>query len=334
MMIAAFLERPGHLSVKEVDKPEYGSCEALVQIRATGICGSDLHYFKEGKIGANVVEEPHILGHECAGEVVAVGAEVDHLKPGDRVTIEPGVPCCMCDLCLSGNYNLCNDVKFLGAPPNHGTFREFISHRGTFIHKLPDNISFVEGTFVEPLAVGYNAVTKAGLRPGAKVLITGAGPIGIACMLLCRIAGAGHVTITDINDYRLNLAARLGSNRTINVRELDTPSNEFDCAIEATGESEVYPTLVQAVKKKGRIVIVGMTNSVSCIDFTALMRKEVAIFTVYRYANFYRPVLKLMELGKIDVDCMVSHQFPLKAIMKAFKIADNPSENKMKIIVE
>jgi L-iditol 2-dehydrogenase len=333
-MIAAFLESPGKLSIKEIDKPDCGNGDALVKIRATGICGSDLHYFKEGKIGTNVVREPHILGHECSGEVVAVGAEVDHLKSGDRVTIEPGVPCLKCELCLTGSYNLCNEMKFLGAPPNHGTFREFISHKGLFIHKLPNNISFAEGTFVEPLAVGYNAVSKAGLRPGAKVLITGSGPIGIACMMLCRIAGAGHVTNTDINDYRLDIAGRLGSDRTINVRKLETPSNEFDCVIEATGESEVYPTLVQSVKKKGRVVIVGMSNSVSRVDFTALMRKEVTIFTVYRYANFYQPVLKLLDLGKIDVKCMVSHQFSLKAIMKAFKIADNPAENKMKIIVD
>jgi threonine dehydrogenase-like Zn-dependent dehydrogenase len=153
-------------------------------------------------------------------------------------------------------------------------------------------------------------------------------------MLLCRIAGAGHVAITDISDHRLKIAERMGSDRAININELDTPRDEFDCAIEATGESDVYPTLVQAIKKKGRIVIVGMANSDSCVDFTALMRKEAAIFTVYRYANFYRPVLKLMELGKIDVKYMISHQFPLKAIMKAFKIADNPAEDKMKIIVE
>lgn len=332
-MIAAFLDCPNKLCIREVEKPTYGDNEALVKIMATGICGSDLHYYKEGRIENNIIKEPHILGHESSGEVVAVGGGVNHLKPGDRVTIEPGVPCGKCELCLTGNYNLCDEMKFLGAPPNHGTFREFISHKGLFVHKLPPNISFEVGAIVEPLAVGYNAVTKALIRPGMKVLVTGAGPIGIVCMLFSQIAGAGHITVTDICDYRLDIAEKMGSDRIINVGKLEIPGNEFDCVIEATGENGVYPSIVQAVKKKGRIVIVGMSNSIPCIDITMLMRKEVTVFTVYRYANFYQPVLKLLELEKIDVKCMVSHRFPLKNITQAFDIANNPTENKMKIIV-
>lgn len=333
-MIAAFLERAGKISVKEVDDPEYASDEALVKIYATGICGSDLHYFKEGRIKNNVVTEPLVLGHETAGEIVAVGSDVNHLSPGDRVTIEPGIPCRKCDLCLTGSYNLCGEVKFLGAPPTHGTFREYINHKGLFIHKLPDSATLEEGALVEPLAVGYNAVTKAAIRPGERVLVTGSGPIGLTCMLFCRIAGAEHITITDVDDYRLKMAESMGADVTVNVQRQRLPDNAYNCVIEATGSADVYPSIPEAVRKRGRIVVVGMSNTAPSVDLTAMMRKEAALYTVYRYANCFQPVLRLLEAGKIDVKNMVSHRFPLNDIAEAFRVADDPTQDKMKIVID
>ncbi|MBT3272188.1 MAG: alcohol dehydrogenase catalytic domain-containing protein, partial [Spirochaetales bacterium] len=153
-MIAAYLERAGKLSLREVDTPDYASDEVLVRVYATGICGSDLHYFRDGRIKNNIITEPLILGHESSGTVAGLGSDVTHLREGDRVTIEPGVPCLKCEHCLSGRYNLCVNVMFLGAPPSHGSFREFISHKALFVHKLPENASFEDGACIEPLAVG------------------------------------------------------------------------------------------------------------------------------------------------------------------------------------
>jgi len=188
-MVAAFLERARVLSVHEIDRPMCGNDEVLVRIHSTGICGSDLHYYKEGRVGTNVITDPLVLGHESSGEVVGIGSEVSHVILGDRVTIEPGVPCLKCEFCLAGRYNLCNSVKFIGAPPYHGTFREYVNHKGLFVHKLPDSVSYEEGACVEPLAVGFHSVSRAGIRPGEKVLITGAGPIGLIAMMFARLAG-------------------------------------------------------------------------------------------------------------------------------------------------
>lgn len=332
-MIAAYLERAGKFSVQEIDVPEYGRDDVLVKICATGICGSDLHYFKEGRIKNNIVTEPLVLGHESAGEVVAVGSEVKHLALGDRVTIEPGIPCLECKHCLTGRYNLCDSVRFLGAPPHHGTFREYVSHKALFVHKLPDCASFDEGACVEPLAVGYHAVSRAAINPGERVLVTGSGPIGLLAMMFARIAGA-QVTITDLDAYRLGVAEKMGADNILNVSTSEVPSNSFDCVIEATGVPGIYPSVIDALAKGGRIAVVGMSNEAPRVDLTALMRKEATIIAVYRYANCFQPVLRLLEAGRIDVNPLVSHRFDLRDIVSAFSLADDPSRDKMKIMVE
>jgi L-iditol 2-dehydrogenase len=333
-MKAAFLEKPGKLHIKEIDEPACGNDEVVVHIKATGVCGSDLHYFKEGRVGTNVVKSPHILGHESAGEIVEVGRNVSSLTVGDRVTIEPGVPCLRCGFCLSGRYNLCNDIHFLGAPPYYGTFREYVAHHALFVHKLPENVSFEEGAFVEPLAVGYNAMRKAAISPGESVLIIGAGTIGLSCLQMARIAGAGHTAISDIDEYRLGIAKKLGADEIIAIKKDTVEPLRYDCVIEATGIAESYAIAVEAIRKGGRIVVVGMSNTPANFDFTALLRKEAPLFTVYRYVNCYKPVLNLLEAEKINVGAMVSHVFSLDDIEKAFLTAENPSENKMKILVE
>jgi L-iditol 2-dehydrogenase len=333
-MKAAFLEKPGKLNIKEIEEPACGNDEVTVHIKATGVCGSDLHYFKEGRVGTNVVKGPHILGHESAGEIVEVGKNVLSLTVGDRVTIEPGVPCLRCGFCLSGRYNLCNDIHFLGAPPYHGTFREYVAHHSLFVHKLPENVSFQEGAFVEPLSVGYNAIKKAGVSPGESVLIIGAGTIGLSCLQMVKNAGAGFTAISDIDEYRLLIAKKLGADKAILAKKEKIEPLSYDCVIEATGAGESYAIAVEAIKKGGRIVVVGMSNTPASFDFMSLLRKEAPLFTVYRYANCYKPVLNLLEAEKINVGEMVSHVFSLDDIEKAFLTAEDPSENKMKILVE
>ena len=332
-MKAAFLEKPGVLKLKEIENPSCGTDEVVIRVEATGVCGSDLHYFKDGRVGTNIVREPHILGHESSGEVVEVGGGVTNLRVGDRVAVEPGVPCLQCSFCLSGRYNLCGGIRFLGAPPNHGTFCEYIAHKSLFVYKLPDNISFQEGAFVEPLAVGYNAVKKAAVSPGESVLISGAGTIGMACLQMAKISGAGYVAVSDINDYRLAIAGKLGADAVINLSVRELPSDAFDCVIEATGVAELYSSIIGSLRKGGRIVLVGMSNEPAVVDLTAMLRKEASLLTVYRYANHYPPVLELFKAGKIDVKSMISHQFPLEDIEEAFAAADDPSSNTMKIII-
>lgn len=334
MMKAAFLEKPGNIVLKEVEVPKCGEDDVLVRIKATGVCGSDLHYFKEGRVGANIVTEPHILGHESAGEIVETGGNVSNLQPGDRVTIEPGVPCLHCELCLSGRYNLCSSVRFLGAPPNHGTFREYIAHPALFVHPLPEGVSFTEGALVEPFAVAYHALGKAGIKPGESVLIIGAGTIGLSCLQMVKIAGAAIVDIVDIDQYRLETAKKIGADNCVDAAKGCVEENSYDCVIEAAGVPESYQLCVDSMKKGGRLVLVGMSNTPTKTDFMTMLRKEAEVFMVYRYANCYKPVLKLLEAGKINSSAMVSHHYPLGEIQQAFMTAEDPSVDKLKIIIE
>ncbi len=334
LMKAAFLTRPETLILEDLDDPICGDEEVVVEIKASGLCGSDLHYFKDGKVGTNVVTEPHILGHESAGEIVECGKNVNTLRKGDKVTIEPGVPCLRCSHCLTGKYHLCNSIRFLGAPPNHGTFRSLLAHNALFVHKLPEGISYLEGAFVEPFAVAFNAIVKAEVKPGESILITGSGTIGLVILQLARIAGASWITVADLDEFRLGIASNLGADEVVTRIGEDLEPSKYDCVIEATGDGRIYDCVVGGVKKGGRVVIVGMSNSPATVDFTALLRKEAKLLTVYRYANYYQPILKLFEAQRLKVEEMVSHRFSLAEIDRAFLTAVDKNQNTLKIMIE
>lgn len=333
-MKAAFLTKPETLVLEDIDDPICSEDEVIVEIKATGLCGSDLHYYKEGRVGTNVVKEPHILGHESAGEIIECGKNVVTFRKGDRVTIEPGVPCLRCSHCLTGNYHLCDSVRFLGAPPYHGTFRRYLSHNALFVHKLPEDISYIEGAFVEPFAVAFNAIVKASVIPGESILVTGAGTIGLVILQLAKIAGASRITVADINEYRLGIAKKLGADDIVTKVDEELEVSKYDCVIEATGNGQLYDHAISAIRKGGRIVIVGMSNSPATVDFTALLRKEAKLLTVYRYSNYYQPILKLFEARKLKVKEMLSHRFRLEEIDQAFLTAVDSNQDTLKIIVE
>src|SRR5512141_2535439 len=182
-MQTAVLHRAHDLRLEERPIPRPGPDEVLVAIRAVGVCGSDVHYWHEGRIGDFVVQAPLVLGHECAGVVVESGAEVTSLAPGDRVALEPGVPCRRCPACKSGRYNLCPDVIFMATPPVDGAFAQYVVHPADFAYRLPDHASLEEGALLEPLSVGIHAARRAGVGLGDTVLVGGAGPIGLTALL-------------------------------------------------------------------------------------------------------------------------------------------------------
>ena len=329
---AVFINTDLDLYFDTIQVSEPADDEVLIRVRYTGICGSDIHYFHEGRVGDNVIRSPHILGHESSGEIVQVGNDVANLAVGDHVAIEPGVPCMKCSYCLEGHYNLCQSVQFLGAPPYPGSFREYLRHKAIFTHKLPDGINLKTGSLIEPLAVGYNTVTKLALHPSARVLITGAGPIGISTMLIARAAGA-RVTIVDVNDYRLEIARALGADETFNANSSEIETDIYDCAVEASGNVKAFETLKNGVRKASNIVLVGMTSDELCLNVNALLKKDLSILTVYRYANHFQPVIDMLASGTIITDGIITHEFGIGEIFKAFEFATDPAEQKMKIVV-
>ena len=243
----AVLTKTKTFSLENRDKiPSPAASEVLIRVRNVGICGSDVHYWAHGKCGAFEVKGPLVLGHESSGEIVAVGEGVRNFEVGDRVVMEPGVPCKECVLCLSGKYNLCPEVAFHATPPYDGTLQEFITHPASFCFKLPSNVSMEEGALVEPLSVAVHACDRAQVGLGCSVLITGAGPIGknslfsmfrfcslkmscftkfeslgLVCVLAAQAAGVSTIIISDVNQERLKTASELGATHTLDALSKD-----------------------------------------------------------------------------------------------------------------
>src|SRR5215216_4423246 len=233
---AAVLTRPGEIVVEDRPIPEPGPREVLVEIASVGVCGSDIHYYEHGRIGPFVVNAPLILGHESAGRVAAVGDEVTKHAVGDRVTLEPGVPCGRCEQCRAGRYNLCPDVVFFATPPVDGAFADYAVIHEDFAFSLPDSLSDDVGALMEPLSVAIWACRRAGVTAGDRVLVTGAGPIGLLVLQVARAFGATQVEISDVSEPRLALARRTGATRALRAGE-DHPA-EADALIECSGNAD------------------------------------------------------------------------------------------------
>ena len=341
-MQAVVLYRPHDLHIEERPIPTISADQVLVRIRAVGVCGSDVHYWHAGRIGPVVVEKPVILGHECAGEVVEVGSNVTHLRLGDRVALEPGVPCGRCDLCRAGQYNLCPDVIFFATPPVDGAFREYVAHQSVLAFKLPDGVSFEEGAMCEPLSVGIHAVRRAGIGLGDSVLITGAGPIGLVTLMAARAAGATTTIITDLQPNRLALAEELGATATVDVRSQDalalvrdlTRGDGVDAVVECTGASIAMLTGLEAAKRGGTAVWVGTADDEYIIPAVDVIRKGLGIRGIFRYRNTYPAAIDLIATGQAEVGRLITHRYPLIRFREAMETAYTGQDGAVKVIVE
>ena len=227
------------------------------------MCGSDTHYYDHGRIGRFVVEQPMVLGHESAGVIEGVGSEVDPARVGQRVSIEPGVPCFTCHECLAGRYNLCPDMVFYATPPVDGSLAELAVIHEAFAHPVPDSVSDEAAALLEPLSVGVWSCRKGGVGMGTSVLVTGAGPIGLVAVQVARAAGAAQVVVADVNPHRLTVAARLGATRTVDVRETSVVESYAggpgpDVLLECSGHAGVTGDGIRSLAPNGTAVLVGM----------------------------------------------------------------------------
>jgi L-iditol 2-dehydrogenase len=340
-MKAAFLDKPHSLRVEEAARPGCPDDRVLINVREIGLCGSDLHYFNDGRIGDHVVTVPHILGHEASGVVVEVGRAVGGFSPGDRVSIEPGVPCMACPQCREGRYNLCVDVQFTGAPPYQGLFCEFHAHDPRFVYRIPDHVSFTQAALAEPLAVAHNALRRAGLVPGETALVIGAGPIGFSCIEMARIAGAATVMAVEPLAHRREVALRIGADHALDPGAGSLPEmvaaltggRMCDCVFEASGSEAGIAAALRCVRRGGRVVYIGMGREMVSMPHAEILRREATVLGVYRYANDFRPVIALLSAGKIDAKAWVSHRFPLARVAEAFGLANDPGAGALKVMV-
>ncbi|HWT24036.1 MAG TPA: NAD(P)-dependent alcohol dehydrogenase [Solirubrobacteraceae bacterium] len=311
---AAVLYAAGDLRVEPVAVPEPKGREVLVEVKAVGVCGSDVHYYEHGRIGEFVVEQPMVLGHESAGVVVGLGPEATRHRVGDRVSMEPGVPCGRCRECRAGRYNLCPDVEFFATPPIDGSFANYVVIHEDFAFALPDGVSDEEGALLEPLSVGIWACRKADVGPGDHVLVTGAGPIGLLAVQAARAAGATAITITDVKPRRLEIARATGATRALDVsaEPLADAGVEADVLFECSGHPAALMDGIRALRPAGRAVVIGMgPGEEATIPLAFLQNREITLTGTFRYANTYPVAIDLVASGRVDLGAIVTGRFGL-----------------------
>ena len=336
-MKAAYLERAGAISIRDIERPRPGPGEVLVKVESIGVCASDVHYYEHGRIGPFVVEEPLILGHEAAGEVVEVGAEVADLVVGDRVSMEPGVPCGRCGYCRAGRYNLCPEVVFMATPPVHGAFCEYIVHPANYCYPIPDNMTYDEAAMMEPLSVGLFATERSGARAGDRVAVLGAGPIGLATLLALNAQGITNVTLFDVLNFRVEKALELGAAAAVNAAEIDLAADfadRFDVVLETAG-SEITTAATTRIAAAGATgVLVGhVTSETVPIDTNELIVKQLNVVGSFRYAHTYPRGIELVAAGKIDVAKLISRHFTLEQTEAALRFARDAKDECIKAVV-
>lgn len=342
MMNAAVLNKPLDIEVKKVEMPEPNEDEALIKVHCIGVCGSDVHYYEHGRIGRYVVEEPIILGHELAGEVVKVGKHVKDISVGDRVAVEPGVACGRCDYCKKGRYNLCPDVVFMATPPVDGAWAEYVSVRSDFLFKLPDKMSYETGALLEPLSVGIHAMMRGKVTPADRLLVTGLGPIGLLTIQAAKMFGVKEIYATDVVPFRRELGLEIGvtdvidplKNNTKEKTDELTNDHGVDVIIETSGNHLAISETIKIVNRGGRIVFVGLPVVKEVpLDITHLIDSEFDVYGVFRYANTYPTAIQALSHSDINIEKIITHKFSLNDVHGAVELARTEKDTSIKIMI-
>ncbi len=339
----AFLTAPKKIEIDDTKMPAMGIGDVLIEVKQVGICGSDLGFFVDPTSGGRrEAAYPIVLGHECAGVVIETGKAVQDIRPGDLVAVEPGVPCGHCEYCRSGRYNLCPDVDFLAAPPfRKGALQRYIAHPGDFVHKLPEGMTALDGAMLEPFSIGVHAIKRSRVMLGDTVVITGAGCIGLMCLMACKAAGAARIIVSDIYDNRLKMAKELGATDVVNSSRMPvekevlrmTDGRGADHVLEAAGVPAAMDAALAAVKRGGNIAVVGLNHTPTPFDFYEAARKECDLIHVWRYANIYPIAMKTVIAGKADPKSVVTSMFRFEEVQTAFEDSLNKKQEIMKAAI-
>ncbi|MER8864350.1 NAD(P)-dependent alcohol dehydrogenase [Mesorhizobium sp. M0751] len=339
---ALVLERQHELKLRDIDLPQIvGPGEVRIKIHTVGVCGSDVHYYTHGRIGPFVVEAPMVLGHEAAGTVVETGEGVEHLKVGDRVCMEPGIPDPNSRASRLGLYNIDPAVRFWATPPIHGVLTPYVVHPANYTFKLPDNVSFAEGAMVEPFAVGMQAAAKARIAPGDTAVVIGAGPIGTMVAIAALAGGCARAIVADLAQPKLDIAGGYQGVIPVNVRDKNlaaevnrlTDGWGADVVFECSGSSKAWETLLDLPRPGGAVVVVGLPVAAVAFDIATASTKEVRIETVFRYAHQYERAIALMGSGRVDLKPLISAIFPFEDSITAFDraVEARPADVKLQI---
>ncbi|OGJ90226.1 MAG: hypothetical protein A2487_15395 [Candidatus Raymondbacteria bacterium RifOxyC12_full_50_8] len=316
--------------------------QALLKIAAVGICGSDVHYYRTGRVGSQIVRYPFIVGHECSAVVCAIGKKVKKVKPGMRVAVEPAMPCHACDQCHMGRENTCRNLGFLGCPGQaEGSLCEYLVMPEECCLPIPKSMTFEEAALVEPLSIGLYAFQLAKLKKGSRIAVLGSGPIGLSVLAAAHTEGAKAVYMTDIRDYRCAIAKKAGALWSGNPHKagivpaiLRKDPLGLDAVFECAGEQESFDQAVDLLRPGGTVVMVGIPEF-DRLSFTIdkARRKEIAILNVRRQNHCTEKALKYIAQGKIKPGYMVTHRFAFKDAQKGFDFVDGYKDGVVKAMI-
>jgi L-iditol 2-dehydrogenase len=326
-MRASVLLGATSLQVQERPVPAIGDDQVLVQVSSVGVCGSDVHFYKEGGLGDWVVSEPLVLGHESGGTIVAVGSAVDPSRVGERVSIEPQRPSTTSRETLSGRYNLDPAMEFYAVPGVDGAFAEYVAIQSHFAHAVPDGMSDEAAALLEPLSVAIATARKARFTVGSRVLITGSGPIGIVTAQVARAYGASEIIVTDLDEQRRDQALRFGATRVIDpaAEAVGALGLGVDAFVDASGAGIAVKTGIREVRPAGRVVLVGMGAPEVALPIPVIQNNELVVTGVFRYANTWPTAIDLVSRGVVDLDGMVTGHFGLDQVEDALLSTGDPA---------
>lgn len=309
--------------------------EVLVRVRSVGVCGSDVHYYQDGRIGDFVVDQPLVLGHEVSGVVVDVGAGVPEDRVGERVAIEPQRPCRRCRHCKTGRYNLCELMEFYATPPVDGAFCDYVVAPADFAHPVPDDLSDHAAALLEPFSVGIWACTKARVGPGSRVFVTGAGPIGALVSLAARSFGATEVVVTDLVESRREKILSFGATSALDPRDarFDPRTLCVDAFIECSGATPAVLTGLDALRRGGVAVLVGLGAEEIALPVQHIMNKEITLTGVFRYVDTWPKAIAAALQPATDIDALVTAEYDLEDAEAALNSDADPQSMKSVVVV-
>ncbi|EFW14017.1 xylitol dehydrogenase [Coccidioides posadasii str. Silveira] len=293
--------------------------DVMINVKYTGVCGSDVHYWDHGAIGHLVLKEPMVLGHESSGIIISVGPGVTSLKPGDRVALEPGVPCRQCEACKGGKYNLCDDMRFAATPPYDGTLAKYYILPEDFCYKIPESMDLQEAALMEPLSVAVHITKQGAVKPGDQVVVFGAGPVGLLCCAVARAFGASKVIAVDVQQVRLHFARKYAATATFMPGSIPAAENAqrlkeqcglgrgADVVLDASGAEPSAQTGIHALRPGGIYVQGGMGRAEFSVPIMVVCTREISVKGSFRYSSGdYKLALELVETGKINVRDLIT----------------------------
>ena len=313
--------------------PKPGPGDVLIRVSSVGVCGSDTHYYRHGRVGSFVVDGPLVLGHEAAGTIVGVGESVDPKRIGERVSIEPQRPDPDSEETRRGLYNLCPHMRFFATPPVDGALCDYVTIGAGYAHPVPDSVSDDAAALCEPLSVGIAAIRKAGVDGDSRVLITGAGPIGIVVAQLARAYGATDVVVSDPDESRREHALSFGATAVLDPTVEPIGELRVDAFIDASGAPPAVVDGIRAVRPAGTVVLVGSGAESMELPTQLIQNRELVLTGVFRYANTWPTAIALVESGRVDLDAMVSAHFPLERAAEALDSDRTPGNVKSVVAV-